>query len=604
MRTISLIAALLAGPQAAAPDPDPKIAVTLADGSQFLAPPGTEALTVKTEYGEQRIPLKEVRSLRRVSDADFMIQTAKLTMTGEVARREFEFQSEIGRVRIPLAELRAISATAGLSLLADANTLAAWTFGDLRGGTSYDLVKGRALELHGMEPGVDKDGVGAIVRKGENSYAEAKEVDDLDFDSGDFTIEARFIAGPSTRGYSAVLSKNDGTTGQVCDFSVFTQAGGIVHFQSVTPRGTVSVNTPAPVIKPAEWSYVAIVIQPQVPQITFYANGKPVHQIRQAAFCTDRGTVLYVGTSPPYQASFSCAERVQFVRLSKGARRAEEIAEMQGALGSGGGLAGSATAKGVLLRGGGFVRAGFPSIGGARFKTKYGVLALGEGTTGQVSIYRFREEEMPRIREEAGALVRQLGAGKVEEREEAQGKLLKIGEPAIPLLREGLKDADSEVRQRAAAVLKKFDGSGVSSRPVGDVYRAGQTVLHGWLELAALEVATKFGTFHPPIQRIDRINLGDRPVKGKPVLKLKSGEAVQGDAAKESAIALDTGFGTLSIPLVEVAGLTYDAARELWTVRTERLSASGKLGREEVRVDTPAGPILLPLSEVVEITIP
>ncbi len=603
MMTLYLLAAALVQGQAGRPDPEPKLAVTLQDGSQFVAPVGSDALSIRTEYGEQRIPLKDLRSMRRLSDTEFMVQTATFSTTGEIARREFEFQSEIGRLKIPLGEIRSLSASLGLSVLADAHTIAAWSFSDVARGVSFDLVKNRRLELHDLESSTDKEGVGALGRKGENSYGEAAGAD-LEIPPGDFTIEARFVAGVSPRGYSAVVSKMDGVSGQPCDFNLYAQSNGVLYFQSTTNRGSMSINTPTPVIKPNEWSYVAVVVQPALPQVTFYANGKKVHQVKQAAHPSGVASSLFIGSGPPYHTSLACAEKIQFVRLSKTARGAEEIAELQTTLGSGGGLAAWSASKGVVLRGGGFVRASFPTLAGTRFRTKYGVLTLGEGTPGQITVYRYREDELEQVRDEVKILIHQLGAGAVQEREEAYAKLLKIGEPAVPLLRDCLKDSDAEVRHRAEGVLKKFEGTGALSRPIGDVYRLGQTVLHGWLDASSVDVATKFGTFKPTVRKIDRINLGDRPLKGRPLLRLRSGEAVQGDPAKETAIRLDTGFGALSIPLADVTALTYDAAKDLWLVKTERVTASGKIGGEDLRLETAAGAIVLPASEIVEILLP
>jgi len=603
MMTLFLLAAALVQGQAGRPDPDLKLAVTLQDGSQFVAPVGSDALSIRTEYGEQRIPLKDLRSMRRLSETEFLIQTATFSTTGEVARKEFEFQSEIGRLKIPLGEIRALSASLGLSVLADPHTVAAWSFSDAAPAVSFDLVKNRRLEFHDLEPSIDKEGVGALGRKGENSYGEVSGTE-LEALTGDYTIDVRFVAGTSTRGYSSVLSRMNSAGGQPCDFSLYAQSNGVLHFQSSTNRGSVSIQTPTPVIKPNEWSYVSVVVQPALPQVTLYANGKKVHQVRQAVHSSGAAPSLFIGSPPPYHNSLSCAEKVQFVRLSKTARGAEEIAELQAAVDSGSALAAGSASKGVVLRSGGFVRASFPTLAGTRFRTKYGVLTLGEGTPGQVAVYRYREDELEQVRDDVKILIHQLGAGAVQEREEAHAKLLKIGEPAVPLLRECLKDSDAEVRHRADGVLKKFEGTGVLSRPIGDVYRVGQTVLHGWLEATSVDVATKFGAFQPSVRKIDRINLGDRPLKGRPVLRLKSGEAVQGDPAKETVIRLDTGFGPLSIPLADVTGLTYDAAKELWSVKTERVTATGKIGGEDLRLETAAGPIVLPASEIVELLLP
>ena len=70
----------------------------------------------------------------------------------------------------------------------------------------------------------DADGIISLGRKNENAYAESPG-GEQEFPTGDFTVEARFRAGPITRSYGVVASKNEKAGGKV-DFYLLVQPTG------------------------------------------------------------------------------------------------------------------------------------------------------------------------------------------------------------------------------------------------------------------------------------------------------------------------------------------------------------------------------------------
>jgi hypothetical protein len=451
-----------------------------------------------------------------------------------------------------------------------------------------------------MEVTTQGEGGGAAVRLNDSGFAEAATDEALEVAGGNFTLEARFKTGAVPKGYASIFSKNDRANGQICDFLLYVQPGNTIHFQSVSPRGTYGWNVPGAMVKADEWAYVAVVVQPEQQKITFYVNGKMVHEIRQAfQFCA-QGTPVFIGESPAY-TGLGAPEKVQFVRLSKVARTAAEIADFQSCLQNAPVVLWGSGSRGLSLRDGAYLRAELPKIAGISFRTRYGNLRLDEKSTGEICVYRFRPGDLSRVEGEVKQLIEKLGESGIAERDEARLKLLEFGEAALAQLRKNSGSSDSEIRKRIEAILAKLEERGMAAKPVADVLRVGSTVLHGWLEAETLEAASRFGTFDIPVGSIESIRLGDGPAPGTPFLRLKSGERLEGELQRGSAVVLDTGFGGLTIPIREITALTADSGAETWTVRTDRLSAKGKLGQGEFQIQTPAGRLKIPLAEVSEI---
>jgi hypothetical protein len=594
-----LALALLAVParsQDAKPAAATDVLVALKDGSRFRAVLSADAIVVRNEYGEQRIPMRDLRQLKRAGDAEVVVRTDKMQMQGALAAQDFELETSLGRIRVPVAEILALEPGRGLSAFVDDATLALWSFED---GSLADRVKERKIALNDMDVQGEPP---ALVRKSENGYGEAPADEPLAFANGDFTIEARVWIGATTRSYVTVVAKNDRANAQTRNWCVLVQNNGALYWDSLGVNGSNYMMTGSPAVTLNEWSYIAVVVEPAQSRLTFYVNGKQVQQFSQAFRISPNDGPVFFGASPAAHSWSGAPEKIQFVRLSIRARTAEEIAEWHKALESGSSVGWGAGPRGLLLRDGGFLKAELAFLAGATFRTKFGTLKLSDSAAGQLSLYRFRESELAAVRKEAAALAEQLSDRSIEVREAAQARLLRIGAPAIEIIRPLEADSDEEVRTRVKAILDKLKETGEADRPVADVLRMGDTVLHGWLDLDKVEIKTSFGTFRVGVSGIATIRLGETKKGQTPVLRLRSGETIEGEAAKALVLDLDVEYGRLKVPFKDVTSIAYDG--KLWTVKTSKLNATGKIAADGFELVTPAGSITVPMSEIQEYGLP
>lgn len=588
------------------PKPDPKsydVVVALTDGSRFRGTISEERVVVRSDYGEQRIPFRDVRSIRRASDTEVAVHTAKLTVTGRLAVDHFSVTSPIGRVSVPVASLQALDVGRSFSIFADDHTSGLWSFED---GQLRDRIRERPMTATDMEVQVDSDGRSALVRKNENGHAMTPNDEELKFDGTDFTIETRVFVGTTTRSYVTILSKNDAANAQLRNYCLLVQNNGAMYWDSLSNGGAYyHTMTNNPVVTLNEWAYLAVVVEPKAQRITFYVNGKQVHQVTVAFGIAVNDGPLYFGASPSAHSWSGAPEKIQFVRLSKTARSAEEILEMQEALASGAVISIGGTApRGLALREGGFFRSEFPSLAGATFRTKLGTLQISEKAVGQISVYKFREKELEKVQARVKDLIEAMDSDLIEEREEAQNEIFKIGAPAIPLLKAALSEAGEEVKARIDGILKKFEETGAAKQPIADVFRMGKTVLHGWLERDSIEIATAFGKHEVALQDVATIHLGVVKEESPKLLRLRSGEMVQGEAAQGAVVELELEYGKLTIPFKDVTSLTFDEAAKAWRIQTPRFTGTARLADVRIELETAAGTISVPLTEVTEFGLP
>lgn len=92
--------------------------------------------------------------------------------------------------------------------------------------------------------------------------------------------------------------------------------------------------------------------------------------------------------------------------------------------------------------------------------------------------------------EDAAALVKQLGSEDYAVREEAQKKLVEMGDKAVPALEEALKSEDLEVRLRAGRALRAIGARTKQAEPVeSEAPEAGQAPARGQFQGMSLSMA-------------------------------------------------------------------------------------------------------------------
>lgn len=569
------------------------VGVTLEDGSAVLVKSASEPLVVRTEFGDLRIPISEILSLGRKGE-ECVVRTARLLLQGKFAQSEMVFETEFGRLRVPTQEIRGMSPSRSL-LETDERTVVFWAFDDPR-----------ALEASGMKmsdgtAAEDAGGLRVFVRKNENGYVQGTLPSDFRFADGPFTLEVRVKVGAVTRGYATLLACNEEANSHHRDFWFLAQAGGQLYFDSGNAQRTNFISQTGVVMNLREWNYVALVHDPKEGELRYYVNGARVHTDKRPLTFATSGGPLFLGPGSAGKAYFSCPERFQFARVTRGVRTDEEIAEWQKMLENDPTVASvRSPGRGLALRDQSFLRCVAPALIGARFKTRFGTLELREKTRGRIDIYPFREKDLEKLRSEIDRLIDALSSRSIDEREEAQRQLLRIGAPAYAPLVKAKETSDPEVAGRVEAILKQLVDSGVARQPVCDVLRMGRTVLHGWLELDEIEVQSKYGNGRANLKNVRRIVLSEpeRSAAG-PVLRLRSGESVEADLS-EVVLQLETEFGSLRVPCREVVFLRYQEDRKHWVIKTEKATLTGRIAGEKVPLSTPVGPVLVPPSDFAE----
>ncbi len=594
MKTL-MIALALALPAAAQESrPASGVAVTLADGSTLVSTSVEDAIVLRTAYGDQTIPLRDIRIARRLPSGSLTLQARGLSITGDLVSKEVELHTSIGPLKISSDEIRALSALNGSRGLLDEATTALWWFGDGENGTCRDLVKGRPFAIGEFDVTEDAAGIRGLVRRKPNSIASVPSDDDLELLEEDYTLELRFRMPAQPRAYVALLYKcnpNDGTY----DYMVTIAANGQIGVSSARNGNGMTIATPS--LRRNAWNTLTIVQKAQPACCNVYLNGTLV-LAQNGTLMPFGGAVeraIHFGAPPRMGGTWEAPEAVQFLRLSKVARQAEEIAELEKGWDSI--LASGGAARGVHLRDGSFLRGELQGLGAATFLTRYGTLKLSEKLGGELQLYKRRLQELDGVRAEVARLIPLLGSGGIAEREATAARVIALGEVAVPVLREADPHGDLEIQGRITLLLKKFDETGASKRPVCDVLRLGDMTVQGWLDCDPVVLSTRRGVLRLSPAQVERINLGRRDSWSRPLLHLAGGDVLEFTPADGAKAELTTAFGRMTVPLEECKELAYSPEKKQWTLTAERLSATGLLSGT-ASMDTPLGPLILPLSEL------
>src|SRR5262249_56069016 len=99
----------------------------------------------------------------------------------------------------------------------------------------------------------------------------------------------------------------------------------------------------------------------------------------------------------------------------------------------------------------------------------------------------------------------------------------------------------------------------------------------GWLESPSIVLNTRFGRKELTPSQISEIHFGRREGRERPRLQLQSGEQLEWSPSGDAKASLDTGFGSMSIPLDEIPDPSFDRARKEWRLTTAKLTATGKV---------------------------
>jgi hypothetical protein len=595
-----MIALVLAAPPLFAQEarPAPGVAVTLSDGSVLVSSGIEDVLQINTPYGEQKIPVRQVRLAKRLPTGSFVVHARGLSITGELAAKEIELNTCIGPVRVATDDLRMISVPNGPGYFQDDSAAALWWFGDSADGTCRDLVRGRPFALQDFERVEDLAGFPAVVGKVQTALATVPSDADLDFGDQDYTMEIRFRVFRQPRQNTMLLQKGNANNGGQ-DFNVCACTNGVLCIYSA--RTGMSLQTPQNCFRRDVWNTCTLVQRAQPPSVSLYLNGKlcasGAYTLPHSA---GQNLEWTIGSNPRLGAGCEAPEAVQYVRISRKARSAEEIEQIERGWDSPLPQAGSQ--QGVVLRDGSFLRGELASPSPAAFRTRFGDLKISE-KAGLVKLFRMRLPDLEKERSGLPDLIAQLGSAEIKDRETAFHRILSYGEIAVPELKRLGGPSDAEIRSRIDEAIKKLEETGAARRPACDVLQLGGMSVHGWLEMDPIVLNTRRGRVQLAPSKVAEIRFGRRDPRPRPLIRLFSGEVLEFEPAEDSKLAVDTGFGAMVIPAEELKELSFDAARKQWTMITERLTAAGKISGT-LGIDTPLGPLAVPVSELKEMKPP
>src|SRR5262249_14529742 len=151
-----------------------------------------DSLEVRTAYGDQKIPLRQIGLARKQPNGSFKIQARGLNATGDLVARNLELNTALGPLRVDTEDLRTISVANGTLKLVDEGTAALWWFPDTAQSTCRDSVKGRAFTLPDYELVSDPAGGLVLAAKKAAALGSVPCDDDIDFTEQDYTLEVRF----------------------------------------------------------------------------------------------------------------------------------------------------------------------------------------------------------------------------------------------------------------------------------------------------------------------------------------------------------------------------------------------------------------------------
>lgn len=249
----------------------------------------------------------------------------------------------------------------------------------------------------------------------------------------------------------------------------------------------------------------------------------------------------------------------------------------------------SAGVSGVRLRDGSFVAAEFSGNDAVTFTSAYGEVRLDARTGGSIQLSRIRPGELGRLKEEVEALIDELDAERYDVREAAHARLLSLGAPVLPMLRDRALDPEASSRVRLIVESLREEET-----PPADVARFGGTRLMGRIQDDPVTIHAVFGTFTVPTDEVASIEFGPVAAPSSPVWVLQTGEWIEGDADPSTRIDIDTRYGALSLAMGDIRDVRYVAEDEYWVIGADCLHAEGVIRGGAVTLFSAAGRLCVP----------
>src|ERR1700677_1587241 len=170
-----------------------KLAIELSDGSRVIGEPSIDSLKLSTSYADMEISLAKLRSIEFSSDKDYNARASLLNgdvVNARLAATEISMKTIFGEVKIPLAMVRRMRVAVSSGAALPEGLVLHYTFNSDDGGKVIDSSEsGNDGTLHGaVYAAGGKSGGGAMSFNGTRAGVGAKTIENLRLQ--DFTIMA------------------------------------------------------------------------------------------------------------------------------------------------------------------------------------------------------------------------------------------------------------------------------------------------------------------------------------------------------------------------------------------------------------------------------
>lgn len=507
-------------PCALSQDKEIDLILKLKDGTVFSTSSSLQSIELKTDFGSQKIPLKDVKWVKAEGDK-FRVKTVKSTFRGALVQESFVFQTTVGKLTLKPSDIQTMTPGKNRMGVLDENVVGYWDFaGDEEElklkGASYEQDEDRTV----LKLDLSKDDHVEIPHKEELSMKEQA------------TIEMWFKYSDKGSGgnYINLLRKGPGV-GQQVNYEIWLQPSSKLFQLDCHGENNQMAYTSnnATNLKPNNWHYFVYVVNYTEKKISMYLDGDEVKGTQYGTF----DKALKNNDSP----ISICKDRygngntvwIDMIRISSKARTQEEIRELMDvkSVSIGKQKVDKEYPATVVLKTGERFNFKFDSKT-LSFESRFGQINVPCDVVGKLDFFQYRKEEIGEIHKEAKKLIPKLGDDDPTTRDNTDETLKKMGWVILPVLEENKEAGDPEIRMRILNLISILSAKEYKVEK-DRIYNKG-FFLRGWVNLPKVTAKSRYGDITATEKQIKVILFGSTVEKKKDdlTIQLTDGTLVTG----------------------------------------------------------------------------
>lgn len=552
---------------------DAEFIIKMKDGSIIKSKFSVKDLTVKTDFGEMNIPLKEIQHVWSVKDV-LVVKTAKSSIECRTDQK-VDLKTKHGTMKIKMDQI-AEMVLPTKKIMFDDNVVGFW---DLTCEGDYKLTGGEFVTED------DKPALKLDLSKG--NYIELPHKEELN-PKEVVTIEMKFKVkdfGSHTNYLDLLVKGESYGTGSDSYHVIFWPYNRQIQVGSYTDNGNIASNYGRIPIE-TKWHTMTIILDSKNSRMDAYIDAK------KAPLSMNHGGFNGANMKTNDSSIFICKNNrglkntifFEFIRISNKARTEEEMKEYaeQWSPSFPKKSSDNEYDSVIMTKDGEKLQCKLDS-NTIDVETSFGDMKLETSKIEAIKFFEYRKEQITQLHEKAKKLVEKLGDGEPETREKAQEELKKLGWVIIPVLEENKGNEDEEIASRVKKLLESMNKKFEVKK---DFITTGGMEIRGWIKGDVIKAKTRYGNIN--------INYGDiaSMVFGKDlgsiVIELKDKSKLVGYLVQEE-IEFKTDFAQIKIPIKDIVKI--EITKDGDTVQTIKSTFKGTVTLSEFELDTKVGKI-------------